>query len=224
MWPAQDFMVGLSEAGRARSEMSSFVLSVLILAFEPQSEGSRFNLAVTPIMEFKWWILLCFLAFHVVIAVVITELMGRTYGKWWLWLLVNFLFPIVGPVACLLYNWIASTSLVEARKSTFWQRFLIDSPVSLSKTLEAERAHAQEIPLRLQTGRILEHMKQNERDMAIDSLISKGKYAEARAKTWQMMSIAMEMRQDKEVSKLQDYLDVIATRESSERGFDAAGR
>jgi hypothetical protein len=187
-------------------------------------DDSRFNLAVMPVHEFRWLIIVSLLAFHVVLSIIVTELMARTYGKGWLWFLVTFLFPFAGPVACLIYYRIASSSILEGRKKSYWSRFFFDSPVSMTKILQKEQADAREASLKLYVAPNTNAIITEKKDTVIEGLIAQGKYSEARSQTWKMMEIARERGRDDSMSKYQDYLDIIALRESSERGFELSGK
>ena len=169
--------------------------------------------------EFRWWIIICLLAFHTVVSVIVMELMGRTYGKYWLWLAVVFCFPVIGLIAILLYHSIAFCGVQEARRRSFWERVLFSGPVSLIRAMQKEQARAQEVTLHAYVQGSGDH-KRKEHDTEIDSLLSQGKFGEARGHAWKMMEIAREAGHAEQVTKYMDYLEVIALKESADSGVD----
>jgi hypothetical protein len=201
-----------------------YLFTEILLAFDDiPPDDSRLNLALAPVHGFGWLVYVSLLALHTILAVIITELMSRTYGKWWLWLAVAFLFPIIGPIAIYLYHTIVSTSVSDARKRTFWERTLLNGPVSLSRILLKEKAKAQEVIL-------LEPMPRtggpecSVHDTEIDALLDQGKFTQARGLAWKMMEIAREAKHQNQIAKYQEYLEVIAERESVESGVDLYNR
>ena len=181
-------------------------------------DDSRYRLALMPLHEFTWWIIICLLALHTIIAVIIAELMGRTYGKWWLWLIVAFCFPFVGPVAIYLYHVIVSSSIIEARKKSFWERWLFSGPVSLDRALQREQLRAQQVTLRNYNPNPVDKGRVNGQDAEIEALLRLGKFGDARAQTWKMLDIAKEAQHQEQIDKYLDYLEIIAIQESSESG------
>lgn len=186
---------------------------------DPVADEGRVALAYLPVREFKLWIYLCMLALHTIVAVIITELMSRTYGRWYLWLAIAFVLPLIGPIAILLYHSIIASSVTEARRRSFWERLLFSGPVSLYRILLKEQARAQEVnlsPFGAQSKRI----QSSARDPKIDGLLEHGKYAEARAHAWKMMEIARESRDTGQDERYQRYLELIAEKESLNAGSD----
>jgi hypothetical protein len=181
-------------------------------------DDSRYGLALMPLHEFTWWIIICLLALHTIIAVIITELMGRTYGKWWLWLIVAFCFPFFGPVAIYLYHVIVSSSITEARKKSFWERWLFTGPVSLNRALQREQLRAQQVTLRNYNPNPVDKGRVNGQDAKIEALLRLGKFGDARAQTWKMLDIAKEAQHQEQIDKYLDYLEIIAIQEAAETG------
>jgi hypothetical protein len=182
-------------------------------------EGSRYDLLRLPLHEFGLWIILCFLALHAVVAAIITELMTRSYGKWWMWLVVSLGLPVVGPISILLYHLIAATGLSEARKQTFWERMLLSGPVSLYRAFRIEQARWQDVKLRAFGPRRGDTQVDRE-DPHMEDLIRAGKFGEARAYAWEMMEIARERLDADRSEQYQQYLEVIAERQSQGEGRD----
>ena len=181
--------------------------------------GSRFHLANIPIHEFSWWIVLWALALHTIVAVIITELMTRTYGKWYRWLFISFFIPVVGPIVILLYHLIAYESVRAARSQSFWERFLLSGPVSLRRAFLKEHARAQEVKLyavRPKSPRSSIKI----RDAVIEDALSQEKFGEARGQAWKMMEIARESKDFEILERYQDYLEIIADQESQNMGTD----
>lgn len=192
-------------------------LTLLQRMVESHGDGSRFNLAVMPLSEFKWWIYLWFIALHTVIAVILTELMGRTYGKPVMWFLLNFFLPLVGPVVTLWYHLIISSSVAEARKSTFWERVLHTGPVSLMRVFTREQARAQELTLDPPRPTDL-RFKPDGSDPELDSLLQQGEYSAARAHAWKMLEIANEQKDETAARVYQEYLEVVAEQQAINSG------
>jgi len=192
-------------------------LTILQGLTDSHSEGSRYNLLVTPLTEFKWWIYLWFLAFHTIMAVILTELMSRTYGKPVLWFLLNFFFPFVGPVVTLWYHLIISASVSSARKETFWERVLHSNPVSLLRVFTREQARAQEMTLDPPKPTNLE-FRADGSDPDIDQLLEDGKYSEARAHAWKMLEIAHEQKDKSRIATYQEYLEIVAEQQAINSG------
>ena len=184
---------------------------------------SRYNVALMPVHEFSWWIIVCLLALHGVLAAIISELMGRTYGKWWLWFVIAISLPLIGPIVVLLYHWIVSTSVADARKATFWERVLWGGPVSLARALQREKARAVEVSLHNYSPPNTKSSV-NHRDPEIEALLIRGKFSEARGHAWKMLEIARESGHSEQIARYQEYLEVIALRESEESGLDYSGK
>jgi hypothetical protein len=201
------------------------MLDLGLAIFQETARGeaaqSLTDFTAIPVHQFKWLIYLSALAFHGVISVILTELMGRTYGKWWLWFTISFLLPVIGPISILMYHWILSTSVTEARQQTFWDRMLFGGPVSLRKILLKEQASAQEVKLTPYRPFTNNNTKPtNGSDPEVDRLIKQGNFGEARALAWNLMEIAREAQDGPSVNKYQDYLEVIAVKQSMESGED----
>jgi hypothetical protein len=180
---------------------------------------SRYHLALVPVHEFRWWIYICLIALHTIVSVIIMELMGRTYKKYWLWLLVAFCFPVVGAIAIFIYHTIASTGMREARRRSFWERILQSGPVSLLRALQKEQSRAQEVKLHVYVqgnGK----PKSNGHDAEIEALLSQGRFRDARGHAWKMIEIAREAGHGDQITKYLDYLEVIALKESAATGID----
>jgi len=184
-----------------------------------ESEGSRLHLALIPLREFSWWTYVSFLAFHGILAAIIAELMGRSYGKWWLWLAVALAFPIVGPIAILLYHLIASSAVTEARRKTFWERVLFTGPVSLLRAFQKEQARAREITLR-PVNMSATRKRMNGADPELEQLIEQGKFNEARGLAWKMIEIARQTSLEDRIAIYMEYLEIIALKEASESGIE----
>lgn len=191
----------------------------IAIIFAAVGDDSRYNLALVPVHEFRWWIFICLIALHTVVSVIIMELMGRSYKKYLLWLAVAFCFPVVGAIAILLYHNIASSSVREARRRSFWSRLLQSGPVNLLRALQKEQAQAQEVKLHTYVQGNGNH-KNNGHDPEIESLLEQGKFRDARGHAWKMMEIAKEAGHTDQVTKYLDYLEIIAQRESAETGVD----
>lgn len=194
---------------------------IFILTIIEGVDDTRSRLAYTPVQEFKWSIYLYLLALHGIIAAIVTELMGRSYGKWWLWFIISFCLPLIGPVAILLYHHIVSSSVIEARKRSFWERMLMSAPVSLLKHFHNEQRRAQEVVLleRRQTSSI----ERNGRDPEIEALIIQGRFSEARTQAWKLLEIAIESHHQSQIDKYQEYLEIIAEKESISSGREVSG-
>lgn len=194
-------------------------LALLQSGVEPGLDDSRFDLAIVPLHQFKWWTYLYLLAFHTVVAVIITELMGRSYGKWWLWLAVAFLLPIIGPISIFLYHLVASSAVAKARQGSLWERILATGPVSLLRAFRKEQAIAQEPVLyRLRPGSGV--IQAGSRDANIEALLTKEEYEQARGHAWKMLDIAREAGDSAQIERYQEYLEVIAEKQSLSNGMD----
>jgi hypothetical protein len=192
-------------------------LTILQGLVDSHGDGSRYHLLVMPLSEFRWWIYLWFLAFHTVLAVILTELMSRTYGKPALWFILNFFLPLIGPVVTLWYHLIISSSISGARKETFWERVLSAKPVSLFKVFIREQARAQEITLDPPKPTNLE-FRADGSDPNIDGLLEQGKYSEARAHAWKMLEIAHELKDKSRIATYQEYLEIVAEQQAINTG------
>jgi hypothetical protein len=197
--------------------LSLFSISLIHL-IDVGVDDSRYDLSRMPIHEFSWWIVIYLLALHTIIAVILTELMSRTYGKWWLWLMVAFCFPLIGPIAIYLYHSIASRSILEARKKSFWERWLFYRPVSLVRALQREQMRAQEVTLRNYNPNPVNKGRINGQDPLIEELMRLKEFGQARAQAWKMLEIAKEAQHQDQIEKYLDYLEIIAIRESSDTG------
>jgi len=201
------------------------MLEISLTYFQDAASGggdrSITDYTAIPVDQFKWLIYLSALAFHGVIAVILTELMGRTYGKWWLWFTVAFFLPLIGAISILLYHSILSTSVTEARQQTFWERILFGAPVSLRRALAKEYSNAREVklsdykPYKNNNGA---RSPSNGADPEIESLLEAGKYGEARAVAWNLMEISREAQDKPNINRYQEYLEVIAERQSMDTG------
>ena len=180
-------------------------------------EDSRYDLALVPVNQFRWWIYLWFVALHTIVAVILTELMGRTYGKPLLWFALSFLLPLVGPVTIFIYHIILSTSVTEARKQTFWERVLVGAPVSLQKMFFREHRRAQEAKLSSFYEPDL-RFRPDGADPEIDKLLQMGKFQDARAHAWKMLEVAKELNDRSQTRTYQQYLEIIAEQQSLNSG------
>ncbi len=180
---------------------------------------SAIEFVAIPVHQFKWMIYLSILAFHGVVAVILTELMGRTYGKPWLWFILAFGLPVVGWGTIGLYHLIMATTVTDARQQTFWERVLEGGPVSLLKILRREQAQAQEVKL-VSYNVNPECGAMNGNDPELNKLLEDGKYNEARAIAWNMMEISRDANDQVNVDKYQYYLEIIAQSESMNSGVD----
>ena len=198
--------------------MFDFFLNIL----DPQALGGGPNIEYLsmPLHQFKWLIILSALALHGVISVILGELMGRSYGKSFLWFAFAFLFPIVGPVIIWIYHLTLSSFVTGARKQTFWERLLTGGPVSLVRVLLKEQARAKEVKLHDYKVSPQIHRK-NGNDAEIDELIARNDFGSARAHAWKIIEVARETRDVSTVAKYQEYLETIAEKESITVGRDA---
>ncbi|HDS30135.1 MAG TPA: hypothetical protein ENN67_03740 [Firmicutes bacterium] len=175
------------------------------------------DLVMLPVHQFKWWILLYFLALHGIIAAIATELMGRTYGKWWLWFLVAFCFPLVGPVSIFLYHLIISSTVTDARKRTIWDRFFSTHPVSLYKAHLRDQARSE--PPKLHNFSINPDLNNKpDRDAIIEAHLIKEEFDLARAHAWKMMEIARDSADSDQIERYQKYLEIIAEKQVISNG------
>ncbi len=205
--------------------MRFFCMIDLIATFWQGFEGgslgdTRADFAIVPLHEFKWWIYLWVLAFHTVLAVILTELMGRTYGKPWLWFIIAFCLPLVGPITILLYHLILYRSVLEARRQTFWNRMLAEGPVSLLKGLVKERARAREVVLEDYRPPAVS-IRENGDDPKIELLLMQSRFGEARAHAWKMLEIARELGDSEKKAIYHEYLEIIAEQEAIHSGKDS---
>lgn len=182
-------------------------------------EDTRYTLLQIPLGQFRWLIYISALAMHMVIAVIITELMSRSYSKWWLWFTVAFCFPIVGPISILWYHYIAATAVSQARKGSFWERLLFSNPVSLYKNFMKQQAVAQEATL-YKSLPVSSGRRSFKRDAEIEALIVRERFDSARAHAWKMMEIARESSDAGQIERYQEYLEIIAEKESLASGSD----
>jgi len=196
------------------------IISLEIANLHMLETGTSIEFLSMPLHQFKWLIILSALALHGIIAVILTELMGRSYGKSMLWFAIAFFLPLVGPVSIWLYHITLSSSVTGARRQTFWDRVLLGGPVSLARILVKERAMAQEVTLHdyksVQNFRSKESM-----DLEIEEMISSGDFGGARAQAWKIIEVARDARDDSTVAKYQEYLEIIAEEESISVGQDA---
>jgi hypothetical protein len=199
--------------------MVCFAITFLQDFSNAAGRDSSIEFSAIPIHQFKWMIYLSLLALHGVMTVIITELMGRTYGKAWLWFILAFGLPIVGPVTMYLYHQIMFTTMQDARQQTFWERLLRGSPVSLRKSLAIEQRRAQEVKL-VEYNVNQKKSRSNGTDPSIERLLENGDYGEARAIAWKMMEIARETRDNNNVSRYQEYLEIIAESEAMNSGSE----
>jgi hypothetical protein len=208
------------EGGVERRRVS--MIEVTTALFHTLADGSvddtRFTLANVPLAQFTWWIVLCFLALHAVVAAILTELMGRSYGKPLLWFAISFCLPLVGPVSIWLYHLIVSTSVTDARRRTFWERLLSTAPANLLKAFWREQARQEEVKLRPVSQYRDVACRPNGADPEIDALLRNQKYAEARGRAWRMLDIAHELRDVPKSRIYQDYLEIIAEQEAVNSG------
>jgi len=181
-------------------------------------DDTRFTLANVPIAQFSWWILLCFLALHGVITAILTELMGRSYGKWLLWFVIAFCLPVIGPISIWLYHLILSSSVTDARRQAFWERVLSSPPANLVRAFWREQARQEEIKLKPVSHYRDVAYRPNGTDPEIDALLRNQKYAEARGRAWRMLDIAHELRDTPKTRIYQDYLEIIAEQEALNSG------
>ena len=197
------------------------LLSVLTFfqeAAQNTAADSRYELATMPVHQFRWWIILCFLAFHGVIAVIVTELMTRSYGKWYIWLAIALAIPVFGPVMIYLWHLGMAGSTAGTRKSTFWERVLYTGPVSLGRILLREKELAQETEL-FDIMSVKTRTAET-KDIALEQLLNEEKFAEARAQAWRMMEIAKDTRDNNKMAQYREYLELIAERESLASGLE----
>ena len=197
--------------------MTGFDLTLLQGLVDSHGDSSRHTLAFMPLGEFKWWIYLWFVALHTIIAVIVTELMGRTYGKWLLWFVVNFFLPVIGLIVSLWYHLIVSGSVSGARRQSFWDRFLSGTPVSLFKVFLRESHSAESMTLRSYHPTDLT-FRPNGTDPEIDQLLREGYYGEARAHAWKMLEIARELNDQPKMRAYQEYLEIIAEQQAINSG------
>ena len=196
------------------------LLSVLTLLQDTvhTSTDTRYDLITMPVDQFKWWIVLCFLAFHGVIAVIITELMSRSYGKWYIWLPITLGIPFFGPIMVYLWHLGMSTAASENRKNSFWERVLFDGSVNIGRFILRERQRDQDI--QLLDFKQFERRVLYSKDEALENLLDQEKFGEARAQAWRMMEIAKDMRDSRKMAQYRDYLEIIAEKESLAAGIE----
>ncbi len=187
---------------------------------EGLSDPTKIESFSMPVHQFKWLIIFSIVAFHGVTSAILTELMGRTYGKYWLWYIICFTLPVIGPVSVWLYHTMLSTATMDARRRVFFERLLRGGPVSLRKLLIKERNEAQEVKLISYNNEL--NRSKNGTDPELENLISEGKFAEARARAWKVMEIARDSGDDPTTGKYQHYLEIIAEQESIGSGADTA--
>jgi len=188
------------------------------ISTEPAND-SWFNYLAMPLHQFTWMIVLSVVALHGIVSTILTELMSRTYRHWFLWFLIVFCLPVIGAVTILMVHLTLAASVMESRKQSFWERVLLDGPVSLRKLLVREQARAREVTLSPYKPVATRGMS-NGTDPQIDALLRQGRYPEARAHAWKMMEIARESFDNAGTVKYQDYLELIAERESVDSGGD----
>lgn len=193
------------------------VLTFLQDTSQHVAADNRYEFLSMPVHQFKWWIVLCFLAFHGVISVIVTELMTRSYGKWYIWLPVAFLIPFFGPVMIYLWHLGMASSSAGTRRSTFWERMLYSGPVSLARILLREKELARETELRDVRPVVIRSVET--KDIALEQLLAQERFAEARAQAWRMMDIAKDMRDNFKIAQYSEYLELIAERESLASGI-----
>ncbi len=199
--------------------MEFFNLTSVQIFFQSSSPDSRFELANMPIGQFKWWIILCVLALHTIIAVIITELMTRTYGRWYIWLPLALALPVIGPIGIYFWHLGIASSLIKARKKTFWKRVLFDVPVSLYRILLREQARTQEVVLN-DVRPVNKRVSPVTKDPELEKLLASESFAEARALAWRMLEIATDMHDTPNINLYQEYLSVIGDRESMASGIE----
>ncbi len=185
---------------------------------EPAND-SWFNYLAMPLHQGAWMIILSVVALHGIVSAILTELMSRTYRLWLLWFLIAFCLPVIGAVTILMVHLTLSASVTESRKQSFWERVLLDSPVSLRRLLIREQARAREVTLSPYKPVATVGMS-NGADPEIDALLREGRYPEARAHAWKMMEIARESLDNAGTMRYQDYLELIAEREAVDSGGD----
>jgi len=194
-------------------------LTISAFHFFLSGEDTRFHLGFSHIYGWRWSIALWILAFHTIISVIIAEVMGRSYGKPWLWFIVAFFIPVIGPIAILLYHALLASSSADARKQTFWEKVLFSRPVSLRKAIFREQARAGEVQL-IDYGGKIKSREVTESNNEIEDLIKTGRYADARGVAWKLMEIAIDSGDKPGTARYQEYLEVIAQRESLSSGDD----
>ena len=178
---------------------------------------TRYDLLTMPVYQFKWWIILCLLAFHGVVAVIITELMSRSYGKWYIWLPITLGIPLFGPMMVWLWHVGMTSAASENRRNTFWERVLFDGSMSLGRIVMRESQIIKGI--KLHEVRPVELRHASTKDEALERLLEQEKFNEARAQAWRMMDIAKDMRDSRKMSQYSEYLELIAERESLASGL-----
>jgi hypothetical protein len=171
-----------------------------------------------PVQQWKWWIVLCLLALHGIIAVIVTELMTRSYGKWYIWLPVAMGIPLFGPLLIYIWHVGMATSIAETRKKTFWERMFYDSPININRILLREKERTEQV--RLYTNGPNARRSATVKDMELEKLLEQEKFPEARAQAWRMMEIAKDMRDTGKMNQYRDYLELIAEKESLASGFE----
>lgn len=199
--------------------MEFFNLTSVQIFFQSSSPDSRYELANMPIGQFKGLIILCVLALHTIIAVIITELMSRTYGRWYIWLLLALALPVIGPIGIYFWHLGMASSLIKARKKTFWKRVLFDVPVSLYRILLREQARAQEVVLN-DVRPVNNTVSPVIKDPELEKLLASESFAEARAHAWRMLEIATDMHDTSNIILYQEYLSVIGDKESMASGLE----
>lgn len=199
--------------------MEFFNLTSVQIFFQSTSPDSRYELANMPIGQFKWLIFLCALALHTIIAVIITELMTRTYGRWYIWLPLALAFPVIGPIVIYFWHLGMASSLIKARKKTFWERVLYEVPVSLYRIILHERARAPEVELN-DIKPTYQKASPVIKDPDLEKLLASESFAEARAYAWRKLEIATDMHDTSNINLYQEYLSVIGDRESMASGME----
>lgn len=199
--------------------MEFFNLTSFQIFFQSSTPDSRYELAKMPIGQFNWLIILCVLALHTIIAVIITELMTRTYGRWYIWLPVALVLPVIGPIGIYFWHLGMASSLIKARKKTFWKRVLFDVPVSLYRVLLRDQATTHEVELN-DVRPVNKKVSPVTKDPDLEKLLTSESFAEARAYAWKMLEIATDMHDTSNINLYQEYLSVIGDRESMASGME----
>lgn len=195
-------------------------ISLTIFYLHLFNSNSDIEMLSVPVHQFKWLIILSALALHGVIAVILAELMGRSYGNSMLWFAIAFFLPFVGPISIWLYHLALSNYAVDARKKTFWDRVMFGGPVSLSRILLKEQAMAQEVTLHNYKTNV--HVqKVSDKDPDIDAMIEQGDFSGARAHAWQIMGVAQDAGDKDTIARYQRYLEIIAEEEALSEGVES---
>lgn len=197
---------------------TNFITFLIDLSTE--AEDNRYSFASIPLHQFKWWVYLYVLAFHTILVVIVTELMTRTYGKWYVWLILSFCLPVIGPISIILYHWIVSGSLTKSRKHSFWTRMLSGGPVNLVRIFHRQQAMSEELFIRNIPRGQPRPTNSEKSNKTIEALLQQGKYNEARGHAWKMIEIARDAYDIDQIDRYQEYLEIIAEKQSLELNGD----